>query len=117
MPTRRQSQADTTPQAPQSTPSTLGLPAGASDYTAFTWQQLNDIQGNIGKLQQAIETQTAALGKLEDKTASIGEKINAINVKLAARQWWLLAHGGLDRRKHLVGRVGVAARKPSQHHR
>lgn len=75
---------DTAPsQAPQSTPQTGGLPGGI-DYTSFIWQQLNEIQGTLGGLRQAIDTQSRAIGKVEDRVGQLGEKIHSINIKIAA---------------------------------
>ena len=73
---------DTTPQIPQSTPNQTSAHGG--DYAAFVWQQLNDIQGRLGKLDQAAQTQAAAADKIDQRLTDLHNKIHSINIKLAA---------------------------------
>ena len=77
----RREQADVpAPDSPSPSPSPS---VGSGEYMAFVWQQLNDMQSRLGKIQGSIEHQTAAIVALEQKADATKEKIHSINIIIA----------------------------------
>ena len=70
--------------AAQPPPGTAVAPTnvGSGDYTAYIWQQINDMRGALGEVKNAIDHQTAAIERLDNKADETKDKIHAINLKL-----------------------------------
>ena len=68
MATSRQKQTEVEPLVPQLTPSAPVM--GSADLTGFIWQQLSEIQRNIGSIQESQKNLTASIEKMDLKTSS-----------------------------------------------
>lgn len=68
MATAKQRSAETEPSTPLTAPS---VPAfAAADYNGFIWQQLSEIQRNLGSIQESQKNLAISLEKLDTKSSS-----------------------------------------------